>query len=225
MSIKQQRILLPHYTHTSNLIIVHFQLYFLNTQKQAFLNNQYLKFDLIFQKLFIQLCQVLVAACGIFSCGMWIWYPDQGSNSGLLNWEPGALATGPPRKSDTHTHTHTRAHTLLWAFMAMCTHTHTHVALGLHGNVHTHTHTLLRAFMAMCTHTHTHTHTRCSGPSWQCAGFLQLWCRAHRLSCSLWAQLPHSMWESQFPNQDQTGVPCTGRCIFNYYTTREVPVI
>ena len=41
--------------------------------------------------LFIWLCQVLVAACGIL-------FPDQGLNLGPLHWEHGVLATGPPRK-------------------------------------------------------------------------------------------------------------------------------
>ena len=133
MSIKQQRTLL-HYMHTSNLIIVHFQLYFLNTQKQAFLNNQYLKFDLIFKKLYarsqLQHADSLVVACGI-------WFPDQGLNSGPLHWEPGALATGPPRKSHTHTQTHTHTHTLTHTYTRVHTHSHTLVALGLHGNVQT----------------------------------------------------------------------------------------
>ena len=36
----------------------------------------------------------------IFSCGMWdLEFPEQGSNLGLLHWECGILATGPPGKS------------------------------------------------------------------------------------------------------------------------------
>ena len=46
----------------------------------------------IYFYLCIWLHQVLVAACGIE-------FPDQGSNPGLLHWKQGALATGPPGKS------------------------------------------------------------------------------------------------------------------------------
>ena len=42
--------------------------------------------------LFIWLHGVLVVACGI-------WLPDQESNPGLLHWEFGVLATGPPGTS------------------------------------------------------------------------------------------------------------------------------
>ena len=65
--------------------------------------------------LFIWPHQVLVVAQGIFdlSCGMQdlsvaackllvtadgVQFPDQGSNPGLLHWERGVLATGPPWK-------------------------------------------------------------------------------------------------------------------------------
>ena len=44
------------------------------------------------KKLFIWLCQVLAAACGIQ-------FPVQGSNLGPLLWEHRVLATGPPGKS------------------------------------------------------------------------------------------------------------------------------
>ena len=37
--------------------------------------------------IFIWLCGVLDAACGIY-------FPDQGLNPGPLHWEPGVLATG-----------------------------------------------------------------------------------------------------------------------------------
>ena len=42
--------------------------------------------------LFIWLCQILVAACGIQ-------FPYQGLNPGPLYWEHGVLATGPPGNS------------------------------------------------------------------------------------------------------------------------------
>ena len=58
---------------------------------------------------------LLVAACGLLSCGVWasqlqhadsqlrhacrIQFPDQGSNLGPLHWERGVLPTGPPGKS------------------------------------------------------------------------------------------------------------------------------
>ena len=61
-------------------------------------------------------------------------------NSGPLHWEPGALATEPPRKFDTHTHMHTHTH--------ICTHTHTRTHIC--ARTHTHTHWLLWAFTAMC---------------------------------------------------------------------------
>ena len=55
--------------------------------------------------LFIWLQQVLVVACGIFSCslqtlscGMWDLVPGEGSNPGPLQWEWGVLATGQPGK-------------------------------------------------------------------------------------------------------------------------------
>ena len=41
--------------------------------------------------LFIWLCQVVVAACGIE-------FPDKGSDVDPLPWELGVLATGPPEK-------------------------------------------------------------------------------------------------------------------------------
>ena len=41
---------------------------------------------------FVVTCKLLVAACGIQ-------FPDLGLNSGLLYWEHGVLATGPPEKS------------------------------------------------------------------------------------------------------------------------------
>ena len=37
-------------------------------------------------------CELLVEACGIQ-------FPDQGLNPGLLHWERGVSATGPPEKS------------------------------------------------------------------------------------------------------------------------------
>ena len=52
--------------------------------------------------------QVSAAACGIFNLHLHaeslvatsdIKFPDQGSNSGPLNWECGVLAPGPPGKS------------------------------------------------------------------------------------------------------------------------------
>lgn len=39
--------------------------------------------------LFIQLCQVLVVTCGIFSWDMWDLVPRPGLNTGLLLWERG----------------------------------------------------------------------------------------------------------------------------------------
>jgi len=50
-------------------------------------------------KNFIWLCRALVAVRGVsaVACGLWI--PDQESNSGLLHWEHGVVATGPPGKS------------------------------------------------------------------------------------------------------------------------------
>ena len=49
--------------------------------------------------LFIWLCQVLVVACRIFSCGMWdLKFPDQGLNPGPLHWELRVLTTAPRRK-------------------------------------------------------------------------------------------------------------------------------
>ena len=42
--------------------------------------------------LFICLCWVSIAACGI-------WFPDQGLNGGPLHWEQRVLVTGPPGKS------------------------------------------------------------------------------------------------------------------------------
>ena len=48
---------------------------------------------LIFVIYLIWLCQVLVMACGIFSCGMWDLVPWPGSNLGpSLHWEPRVLA-------------------------------------------------------------------------------------------------------------------------------------
>ena len=54
----------------------------------------------------IWLHRVLVAACRIFSCGMWILsccmldlVPEQGLNFGSLHWKHRVLATGPPEKS------------------------------------------------------------------------------------------------------------------------------
>ena len=44
------------------------------------------------KKLFLWLCWVLAAACGIQ-------FPDQRSNPGPLHWKHGVLATGPPGKS------------------------------------------------------------------------------------------------------------------------------
>ena len=35
----------------------------------------------------------------------------------------------------------------------------------------------------------------------------------------------HSIWDPSFPTRDQTNVPCTGRWIFNHWTTREVPAL
>ena len=59
---------------------------------------------LFFKYLFIWLCWVLVVAHGILfaasliaACG--IYFPDQGLNPSLLQWEHGILATGPPRRS------------------------------------------------------------------------------------------------------------------------------
>ena len=37
------------------------------------------------------------------------------------------------------------------------------------------------------------------------------------------AQLPCGMWDLSSPTRDQTRVPCIGRQILNYWTTREVP--
>ena len=48
----------------------------------------------LFQKLFIWLYRVLVAACGIY-------FLDQRSSPGPLHWEHGVLAAGPPGKSLT----------------------------------------------------------------------------------------------------------------------------
>ena len=51
----------------------------------------------------------------------------------------------------------------------------------------------------------------------------ELGSRAHGFSsCGLWA-----LWlvGSQFSNQDRIHIPCTGRQIFNHWTTREVPGI
>ena len=66
---------------------------FHNVSIPIFLKNIYL---------FIWLCQVLVVACGIFSCGMrtlgcsmWDIVPWPG-NLGPLHWEHGVLATGAP---------------------------------------------------------------------------------------------------------------------------------
>ena len=42
--------------------------------------------------LFIWLCQVFIAACGI-------WFPDQGLTLGPVHWEFRVLVTGPPGKS------------------------------------------------------------------------------------------------------------------------------
>ena len=52
------------------------------------------------QYLFIWLCWVLVAACGIFSFNIRdLVPPKKGSNLGPLHWELGVLATEPPGKS------------------------------------------------------------------------------------------------------------------------------
>ena len=40
-----------------------------------------------FKEYFIWLCQVLVAACGIFVVVCGVWFPDQGSNPDLPHWE------------------------------------------------------------------------------------------------------------------------------------------
>ena len=61
----------------------------------------------LFIYLFIYLTTTgLHCGCRFFSCGMqllgcsiWSPVPDQGSNSGLLHWGHGVLATGPPGKS------------------------------------------------------------------------------------------------------------------------------
>ena len=45
----------------------------------------------------------LVAACKIFSCGMWDLIPEKGLNLGPLHWELGVLAPGPPGKSPVAT--------------------------------------------------------------------------------------------------------------------------
>ena len=45
------------------------------------------------------------------------------------------------------------------------------------------------------------------------------------LSCGRWALLPHSMWDLSSQTRDQTSLPCTGRWIFNHWTTREVLII
>ena len=42
---------------------------------------------------------IFAVAGGIFSCGMWIYFPDEETNLGPLHWERGVLATGPPGKS------------------------------------------------------------------------------------------------------------------------------
>ena len=47
----------------------------------------------------------------------------------------------------------------------------------------------------------------------------------HGLSiCGAWAYLPHGIWILSSPTRDQTQVPCIARQIFNYWTTREVPI-
>ena len=61
---------------------------------------------IINELVFIWLSQVLVTACGIFSCSMqtpscgtWDPIPHQGSNPSPLHWKHGVLVTGPPKKS------------------------------------------------------------------------------------------------------------------------------
>ena len=50
---------------------------------------------------------------------------------------------------------------------------------------------------------------------------LQSVCRLS--SCRTWAEMPHGMWDISSPTRDQTHVPCIGRWMLNYWTTREVP--
>ena len=52
-----------------------------------------------FEFLFIWLCQALVEACEHLAVACGIQLPYQGSKPGPLNWEHGAIATGPPGKS------------------------------------------------------------------------------------------------------------------------------
>ena len=42
---------------------------------------------------------LLVVAYELLVVARGIWFPDQGSNLGPLNWELGVLVTGPPGKS------------------------------------------------------------------------------------------------------------------------------
>ena len=42
--------------------------------------------------------QVFIAAWGIISFSMWLWFPGQGSIPGPLQWEHEVSATGPPRE-------------------------------------------------------------------------------------------------------------------------------
>ena len=44
-------------------------------------------------------------------------------------------------------------------------------------------------------------------------------------SCGAWDSLPHGMWDLSSPTRDQTRVPCSGRQILYYWTTRKVPGI
>ena len=53
----------------------------------------------IYFYLFIWLCWVLVAACGLLAVACEIQFPDQGQNPCVLHWEHGVLATGPSGKS------------------------------------------------------------------------------------------------------------------------------
>ena len=52
--------------------------------------------------LFINVYLAALGHAGSLVTGCDIWFPDQGLNPGLLPWEQGLLATGPPGKSPAH---------------------------------------------------------------------------------------------------------------------------
>ena len=54
----------------------------------------------------------------------------------------------------------------------------------------------------------------CAGSSLRHVGFS---------SCSMWALLPHSVWDLSSLTRDRTHIPCIGRWILNCWTTREIP--